>query len=242
MSGKPWFRADPDLRCAVQHAARELQPELYWVVEGQTAFLRGTFHVVDDGDLIDRYQVEIEFPHNYPDERPVVHETAGRIPLDPDRHINRDGTACLFLDDEYQWRHPDGISFPDFLDEVMMGYFTCQAYYEQEGEWLLDERPHSASGVFDFYSDVVGTEDVRVIIRYLDYIERDASGHWDCPCGSGENLRDCHRDLMWKLQDRISGEAARRSKETLESALRKLAQRAEKKRQRARNVIREHVG
>lgn len=238
MGGKPWFRDEPELRRTVKEAANEQQPELHWVVEDQTAFLRGTFHVVHEGDLIDRYKVEIEFPHNYPDERPVVRETDDRIPLIAERHMNRDGTACLFLDDEYEWRHPDGMSFQDFLDQAMMSYFICQSYYERTGEWLLDDRAHSAAGVVEFYEEILGTEKVGVILEYLDYIERDAKGHWDCPCGSGERVRNCHQDLMWELKDRISEETAKRSKYKLIKGIHDTMTEKEK---RAKKAIQKHV-
>lgn len=242
MSGKPWFREDPELRRHVQDVAQELQPELFWEVEDQTAFLRGTFHVLREGSVVDRYEVEVEFPHNYPEERPIVRETDERIPCVPDRHVFKSGRACLFLDDEYEYRYPGGMSFRDFLDGAMMSYFLCQSYYELEGEWPLDDRGHHFKGVIEFYSEIVGTDNVGVIYNYLDYIERGAKGHWDCPCGSGNRVRDCHQELMWRLKDRISEESARRSKKRLlEAAAAFQARKEEGEREHTNGADTEHV-
>lgn len=224
MSGKPWFRARPELRDEVIEVSRELQPELFFVVEDEVAYLRGTYLVVYEGEVWDRYKVEIEFPHNYQNGLPTVRETAGRIPREPDRHMEPNGRACLFLKDEFWWHHPEGLTFRQFLGETIHSYFVCQTYYDQcEETWLLEDREHHAFGRYCFYKDAIDTDDLGVILRYLDYIERGAKGHWGCPCGSGERLRDCHRDLMWKLKDRIPPEVAARSQERLRKWGRQIA-------------------
>ena len=62
------------------------------------------FAVMFEGQVLDRYSVELQLPRNHPAGLPVVRETGGRIPRDIDRHIiTADGTACVLLPDE-RWR------------------------------------------------------------------------------------------------------------------------------------------
>lgn len=229
MSGKPWFRARPELRDEVVEVSRELQPELFFQVEKGVAYLRGTYLVVHEGEVWDRYEIEIEFPHNYRNGLPTVRETGGRIPREPERHMEPDGRACLFLKDEFWWEHPEGLTFRQFLGETLHSYFVCQTYYDRcEQKWLLNDREHFAFGRYCFYKEATGADSLRAILRYLDYVERGASGHWPCPCGSGEKLRDCHLDVMWELKDRIPPEVAARSKEHLLQGRQQIARELER--------------
>lgn len=212
MSGKPWFRDRPELRERVGAIARELQPELSFVIEEQVAYLRGTFIVAHEGEVFDRYKMEIEFPHDYENGLPTVHELEGKIPRIADRHMERDGCACLFLNDEFWWYHPEGLTFQEFLGGVVRSYFICQTYYDKcQERWLLDDQEHGAVGSYRFYADVLETDDFEAVLRFVEYIERGAKGHWGCPCGSGDRVRDCHRDVMWELQDRIPADVAAQS-------------------------------
>jgi hypothetical protein len=214
VGGKPWYRRDPERLEHVREVAERLQPELDLVVEDGTVYLRGTFLVYHDGRVWDRYEVEIEFPHDYDRQLAAVREVGGRIPHEAKFHTYRSGKACLFLEDEFWWEHPDGVSFETFLGEIVASYFLSQTHFrefEEEG-WLFGDRDHNERGVIDFYAEKFGTDDEAAILRYLDYLQRGAKGHWKCPCGSGKKLRKCHGPAFRKAQDRISPEVARLSR------------------------------
>jgi len=54
-----------------------------------------------EGQVLDRYSVELQLARNHPAGLPVVRETGGRIPRHIDRHLlAADGTACVLLPDE----------------------------------------------------------------------------------------------------------------------------------------------
>ncbi|MBW2108907.1 MAG: SEC-C domain-containing protein [Deltaproteobacteria bacterium] len=43
-------------------------------------------------------------------------------------------------------------------------------------------------------------------------------GHEPCPCNSGRKLRDCHRNLVYKLRQRLGWRDVRRDLDTLAQA------------------------
>lgn len=229
MSGKSWHRRRPADLEHIRQKCSALQPEMFCVVEKDTVYLRGTFALTNGGKVLDRYDIEVEFPHDYWHELPIVRETASRIPRTADRHMYPDGRTCLFILDEFWWQHPNGVDFETFLDQIVASFYISQSYYEIHGEWLFGEREHNEEGPFNFYSEILGTEDRAVILRYLDYVARGAHGHWDCPCGSGSKLRRCHGEQYEKLRDRIQPHvAARTCRQLLDAAKVQYLQRLQK--------------
>ena len=196
----PWFERDPALLEDVQRALRESEYKwLHLHLDQGTARIRGTIPVPED-----RYSIEILFLNDYPLTLPQVRETGGRIPHTSDRHINpKDGTACLCIPDEWFIQRPDE-SFLTFLRGPLYNYFLSQKTFETLGEWPLGERRHGNDGLLDFYQESLGTEDPHVIKKYLEYVcLHTLKGHWDCPCGSGKRIRNCHHDKIVDLRKKL---------------------------------------
>ena len=77
---RPWHKANPVLLEEIE-STLDAYADLRLVEENQTILVRGTFPVLDDrGEVLDRYQVEVRFPVDYPNSLPHVYETAGRVP------------------------------------------------------------------------------------------------------------------------------------------------------------------
>ena len=184
-------------------------PNLHFFTKGDTVCLSGSFPLVDGARVIDRFSIEIELPRNCPDGLPIVREIGGRIPHIPDRHILPDGTACLFVPDE-RWRIcPPGTSL---LNGPVRNFFLGQSMFELTGTWPFGTRSHGAQGIFESYSDILGTTDKAAIIRYLEVIsKKDIKQHWMCPCGSGKQIRMCHSHLIVDLSKKIPHKVARES-------------------------------
>ena len=184
----------------VKRALRE--PEYRWlhlhIDEGRVRIC-GTIPVPGD-----RYRVEIIFLNDYPDILPQVRETAGRIPLIPDRHVNpKEGTSCLCIPDEWFLQRPDP-TFLTFLRGPVSNYFLSQKAFEVSKEWPLGERRHGNDGLLDFYQECLGTKDPQVIRKYLELLSLETlKGHWNCPCGSGKRIRNCHRQQIADLRKKL---------------------------------------
>lgn len=71
-------------------------------------------------------------------------------------------------------------------------------------------------GLFEAYGEIVGVFDCETILRYLDCLSKESmKGHWDCPCGNGRRLRNCHWDDLKTLHEKIPRLVARSALERL---------------------------
>lgn len=191
----------------VRELIRSHLPTLLVEMENDVVYVRGIYPILDltTGAEIDRYLIEIELPFDYPKSVPRVCEKGNRIPKIIDRHIfPSDGTCCLFVRDE-QWRyHPEETSIIEFINGPVYQYFLSQSHFELTGKWLFGERGHGILGILEYYSEEVGTKDLRFILSFLDYLgKKVVKGHWDCFCGSGKRLRHCHFTKLLEMREKI---------------------------------------
>ncbi len=208
----PWFERNPKLYDSV---AREIEgefPTLHLWRRNGALYLRGRLNITApelDGRIA-AYDIELEFPANYPDSDPMVRETGGVIPKDADHHFYPNGTACLFLP-EARWqycRSRPGIS--EFIDGPVKAFFAWQAHVAltgrkpPSGEWR-----HGFPAIVDFYFEQLQTNDVRVVRTFLEYMTaKKVKHHWRCYCGSGVLLRDCHLARVDFLRQRVPRQRA----------------------------------
>ncbi len=213
---RPWHKADPGLLEKVRAEIQAAYPALNFYPEGDRVLVRGTFPVLHDGEVLDRYSVEIEMLADYPESIPIVREVGGRIPRTADCHMNAKGEACLFLPDERWQVYPRGTTLLEFLNGSVRNFFLGQSLFRLTGEWPFGQRRHGAAGIREYYAELLGTNDLRVILGYLECLSRPVlKGHWDCPCRRGKRLRDCHRGQIDDLRTKIPPPVARRSWEAL---------------------------
>lgn len=186
-------------------------PDLQIVNESGTLYVRGSFPIIHNGIELDRFQIEIEFPPDYPRNLPRVRETASRVPRVVDRHvIPSTGIACLFVEEDWLAAVGREPAFIDFLNGPVRNFFIGQSLVEAGQPWPFGEWPHGKAGVLEVYAGWFGTDDEPTIRRYLDCLSKEGlKGHWDCPCGSGRGIRACHRDMLRALRQRIPTWAAR---------------------------------
>jgi hypothetical protein len=186
------------------------------VTDERLVLLRGSFAVHDSTAVLGRFQVEIRFPEDYPDSLPVVNEIGGRIPQTQDRHINvADGTACLLVPEEWFVISPDR-SFGAFLKGPVRNFFLGQILVEGGQPWPFGERSHGYQGMLECYLEMLGIEEPSRVLAYFDCLRKEQlRGHWNCPCGRGKRLRDCHLAQLQQLQKRIPHRIAQQAYDRL---------------------------
>jgi hypothetical protein len=151
------------------------------------------------------YDIELEFPRNYPDADPIVRETAGVIPKGANHHFQRDGSACLFLP-EARWKQcqsrPD---IAEFVNGPVTAFFAWQAHLA-----LTGRKPpsggwsHGPDAILQFYFEQLQTNDSRVVCTFLRLMTaKKIRNQWRCYCGSGRPLHACHRSQLEFLRKRI---------------------------------------
>jgi hypothetical protein len=215
-----WHRDDPALYQKERAEVEAYFPDLHFVVENDLVYVRGSFPLIFEGKVLDRYSVELQLPRNHPSGLPAVWETSGRIPHHNDRHVNpADGTACVLIPDE-RWRlWPAGAPLIKFLTGPLHSFFLAQSMVEEGEPWPFGQWAHGAQGIFQYYRELLKTSDLRVMSTYLDYLAaKRVKGHWPCPCGSGSRVRDCHFGQIKDLRDKISRKDAQNSLTALKAA------------------------
>jgi hypothetical protein len=224
---KAWFKGSPHLLEEIKKEIECDYPNLHIYVENETVFVRGSFSITFESEVLDRYQVEIEFLPDYPDSVPVVREIGGRIPRAVDSHmISATGQCCLFLPDERWKAYPKGCSFLDFLNGPVRNFFLGQTMVRLGQSWPFGEHAHGITGIIEYYKSLLETEDVLTILNYLDYMSKPViKGHWPCPCGSGECLRKCHFERLIDLRLKIPPKTAKESLLKILTALKEIKER-----------------
>jgi hypothetical protein len=199
-----WHERNPGLLRTVEEEVAAQCSDLLVVVEENTVRVRGSFPVMDDGMVLDRFLIEIALPPDFPKSTPVLREVGGRIPWTADRHVNqRNGEACPIVPEEWLIR-PEHESILAFLEGPVRNFFLGQVLVEAGRPWPFGERTHGVPGLFEAYGEMVGASDRDTILRYLDCLSKETlKGHWDCPCGSAKRLRNCHWDDLKALHEKI---------------------------------------
>jgi hypothetical protein len=159
------------------------------------ALITGEFLVMDRAEEIARFVLEITCDRLYPRSIPTVRETAGRVPVDLDRHVLRDGTFCLFHT-EYYWQ--EGLyakPLQAFLEGPLREFLLYQLCVEHGIGWKHGELAHGDVGALQFFEDELQTPR-HVTIRMVMAMARGVTKHSACPCGSGRAIRYCHRECL----------------------------------------------
>ncbi len=176
------------------------QPGLRLRQSGEILVANGEFILSDgasSGGRLDAFEIEMLVATSYPEVEPLVYEVGGRIPIHPDRHMYSDGRCCTCIWEEWCATSGD-TSFRAFCEGPLRNFFLSQYVFERTGEWPFGERAHGAAGYMQAAAKLLGLDenDARAD-RYLQaVVAQSLKGHWDCPCGSGKRLRDCHFEQL----------------------------------------------
>jgi hypothetical protein len=209
-----WFEKRPAMLDEIRAAIATDQPDLSLAVIDGVVTARGSDAVHDGEVVLDRYQVEITLPRDYPKTSPVVEEIGGRIPRTADRHVSGDGTACLLVPEE--WLLSPDQSFRAFLTGPMRNFFLGQLLVDAGKQWPFGQRSHGHEGLIEAYMELLSINDPTRVAAYIECLRRKAlKGHFECPCGSKKRLRNCHRTELQELAKRIPPHIAQQAHDRL---------------------------
>lgn len=198
------------LRSEIQESSVEF-PALTWMEREKDFLLKGIIVLEQGGVPFDEYEIELQIPHEFPALEPKLFEVGGRIEKTADRHINDDGSACYEVF-EYWLATTSTPTVSEFLRTPVVNFFLSQTIFELSGEWPFRQRSHGIQGLFEATAEALGIEcDADLIANHLRVL-RDwpSKGHHDCPCSSGRRFRDCHRDELKAVHQKIPPELAKR--------------------------------
>jgi hypothetical protein len=218
-----WQERDPALYAKTRSEVESQYPTLRFESRNRIIFCSGSFPVGDAKSVIDRFLIEIELPPNFPRQLPIVKEVGRRIPIIADRHMRLDGSACLFVEEDWWLSHPDGYSLLEFLDGPVRAFFVGQSMFDLGMEWPFGERSHGIEGILECYAELTGAPNLVVAEDYLRLLAQEKfKGHHECPCGSGKKLRQCHQQMLLALRSRIPWKVSQRSCQHIQNVRRTL--------------------
>ena len=210
-----------ELRNELESTVKSKYQSLQLIVENDVLFLRGIFPLIDfgSGEEIDSYEIEMEFPRNYPSDIPIVRETGGRIPRKIDRHIDeKTGNACLGIREQLHNNITHNASALSFIEGPIYEFFLGQSYYELTEKWIFGEWSHGAKGILEYYSKILKTNDPKIILTFVEYLSKNTvKGHWPCYCANGKRLRNCHFKFLLLARNVIPSDIAKKSYYELKS-------------------------
>ena len=146
------------------------------------------------------YRIALLVADDHPQVAPLMFSNDPKLPIgDSDRHIMRDGRACLGVQAEIGQGWPPGSNFVTFLQKLVAPFLAWQAYYDFYScapPW--GERSHTEKGIMEFYAELLGDFADPALLSFMGLLARKnkPKGHELCPCGSGKKLHDCHKGLV----------------------------------------------
>jgi len=92
-------------------------------------------------------------------------------------------------------------------------FFLWQIEYEVSGGQNKDKAyAHGQDGALQFYKEILNIDDKKAVYKFVEYLtKKKIKGHWNCYCGSGQKMRDCHFDLMKKYKGQIRTKDAKKT-------------------------------
>jgi hypothetical protein len=212
---KPWYEQNPKLfqrekdALAASYPTLEIavRPEGYKInaqveLKNVAVVAHGIFPLrTEEGDSHFEYGISLYYLSNYPRTYPILYCADPKLPdCFIDRHILAKGQACLGVPTDIRRRWQASPNIVTFLDTIVAPFLAWQVHYDAFGTappW--GERAHFGKGVEQYYAEVLGLSECENIIGFMRLLARKNSpqGHETCPCGSGNNLRNCHhRELI----------------------------------------------
>ena len=148
--------------------------------------------------LEDKFAIELKIPANYPIQLPSVKETGGRIPQSFHHHDY--GTLCLGAPLEIKMKFQKNPTLLEFVDDQVIPYLYSFSYFEYYGKLPYGELSHGGKGIIEYYRQLLKVESDMTILCFLRILtDDDYRGHLDCPCASGERMRNCHGIQLKKI-------------------------------------------
>ncbi|MDY6854194.1 MAG: hypothetical protein SWO11_05735 [Thermodesulfobacteriota bacterium] len=177
-------------------------------VKAECAVVHGTYSIhVPDTDRDIEYGIVIVFPNDYPKHPPELFCNDPKLPINNiDRHIMKDGAACLGVRSEMNSRWRSNPTIVYFIENMVAPFLVWQEHFDAFQEpppW--GERSHFGRGIREFYAELLGMPVEADIIGFMNLLARKnhPKGHEPCPCNSGSQLRNCHRDRIREARQQV---------------------------------------
>ncbi len=186
-------------------ATLECYPELRLISNKETSFLKGIYTIRDNNGVIQgEYEIAIVIPKKYPYEFPKLYELSQKImPRIDDRHIDKQGLACVEIDQNIILKSKKGISIKEFIEKYVHRYFCWQLRYDAGDRDGLEEWAHYDKGTLQFYRENLQLDAIETIVEILKVLcENSLPKRNDpCICCNNQKYKYCHQNLIEGIID-----------------------------------------
>lgn len=150
-------------------------------------------------NIEDWFEIRIIVPENYPKKLPSVIELQGKVHSDYE-HLYENGCFCLATPLAARQAFNLRPTLLGFVKNLVVPYLYSYRYWEMHGAYPFDDRSHGALGLIEHYLDLFNVEANPEILKGLKRIVKYGyRGHHPCPCGSGNIIRKCHKDVVREI-------------------------------------------
>ena len=134
---------------------RESFPKLYDLNENSEGWqAEGQIEIIDtSGILWKTFSVRVQIPNIYPRIPPIIFETGGDLPIDPNCHINEDGSCCVGPNTRIFRKLNNNLTIKRWIDLIVIPYLSDQVYRLETGEYKGKEHAHGANGLINDYKE-----------------------------------------------------------------------------------------
>lgn len=174
------------------------------------------FALEDKRLVTDVYEITIDFNSNT--KIPDAFETGGRIEASAEKwgieslidlHVYPNRSLCLCIPLEWDIKLPNGFNLADYFTNLLIPYFYYQSFFEKYGEEPWKGYAHGDIGLLEsFHRRALNNKLSNEIVEmYFEGVtsnlkkklntRRMIKGHHLCFCGSGQKIRNCHREAQF---------------------------------------------
>jgi len=216
-----WYENNRKLFLSERQAVCSKYPLLRMVVVGpgfklnnvyslvnKAVVVHGVFNLkVPNSDREIEYGVALVFPADYPKNPPELYCNDIKLPIgNIDRHIMRDGKACLGVKADIGLRWRANPTILNFLEDIVSPFLAWQIHYDvfkQPPPW--GELSHGEKGILEFYANLLGRPTDTSIVGFMRLLSRknQPKGHEPCPCDPKKILRNCHQEMINKTREKV---------------------------------------
>ena len=178
-------------RAGIINIEEVLKEYPYFEYNSERRIISGYLNISEN----DRYNVEIHLNY-FPDAFPVVFEMDERIPVQADRHTNKDGSLCFTTKpNEVIYIKTIVKSLTEFIELILTPYLQNNSYYEINKRYKFDEYSHYQTiSTYQTYSDILDIIRPHNILRIINErikLKKKYRPNDLCYCNSNVKIKKC---------------------------------------------------
>lgn len=169
------------------------KPNQAYCIDGNLGFSANV-----NGEVIrEDYDISTIVSPEYPTILPATYEIGGK--LDKSFHVNPDDTLCLGTPLEKKMKFAEEPTLLGYFENLVIPFFISAKLASMGRQ--VEQHDHGGMGILKFYCQLFGISDMFTAKSFLRLLAKGkCSKKKHCPCNSGRRLKNCHGELVWKLQ------------------------------------------